>query len=409
MDLPAVNLESVANASNNVTEAAQKALEQNTLPGAISMGGGGGGGGAGEAVSGGVGSAVDAVKNVNISSAANAIQGALPTEITKVLGSVGKQMGAVGAGVKTAAAAVAGSGALDTAVKIAGSAGSAIGSAVAAIDTKILLQAGNIAMTVVGTSASVFPFLLPLQIALRDLGAAMQAAQFNKASSKILSDRCLECGKLAAEMGPKIAKVTSDTAEQARYLEELTKAINECTEFLAKFTKKGFLMKMVGWKNDDFSIQSLDNRVSAALQNLSVRLDGAQMDLQMADSKILNEMFLLMTKAGPPGASSNQLDPAILAEVAQKAGMDKSQMTGEMQELGLHLDAIEKGVNTALAKLEHIDEKLDEEFLAAQERDEALKQIVLQGQAEAAKRDKLALDHIMSLGGAGIKWVFSNP
>jgi hypothetical protein len=111
---------------------------------------------------------------------------------------------------------------------------------------------------------------------------------------------------------------------------------------------------MAGWKNDNFSLESLDKRVSASLQNLSVRLNGAQMDLQLADSAKLNELFILMAGSGPVGAASKDLDPGILAEVAQRAGMGKEEMVGEMQGLGLHLDQIEKGINKVFEKLEQV-------------------------------------------------------
>ena len=354
-------------------------------------------GGVGGAVTKGAGQAINAVSDLKLPEGLGTVgnlvgQGLDAMENVKVLGTVA---GAVGGAVGTAGAAVFN-----------------------ALDADTMAQVGNVAMQVIGTSAAVFPFLLPLQIALRDLAAVMQQANYNKASAQLLADRCTDCGKLAAEMAPKITACTSDENEQIRILEPLTGAVKESREFLEKFTKKGFLMKMASATKDNRTLSVLDTKVSTCLQTLSIRINGAQMDLAVADSKKLDEMFVMMSQAmgkGSSGSDPAQFDPQMLAEIARKAGAEsKEEMMAEMQGLGMKLDKIDKAVSAVLdkveiidQKLDNVDSKLDKNFAESAERDENLRQIMLQSAAESARRDRIALDLMMKLGGKGIDKKFS--
>jgi len=353
-------------------------------------------GGVGGAISSGVGKAVDAVSDIKLPEHLGTVghlvgQGLDAIENVKVLGTVA---GAVGGALGTAGAAI-----------------------VDALDADTMAKVGHVAMQVIGTSAAVFPFLLPLQIALRDLAAVMQQANYNKASAQLLADRCTDCGRLAAEMAPKITECTKDEHEQIRMLEGLTAAVKESREFLEKFTKKGFLMKMASATKDNRTLTILDTKVSSSLQTLSIRINGAQMDLAVADSKKLDEMFVMMSRAmGGANNDPNKMDPNMLAEIARKAGAEsKEEISSEMASMGLKLDQIDKAVNAVLAKvdvidkkLDKVDSKLDKRFAESAERDEEMRQLMLQNAAEAARRDRIALDLMMKLGGKDIDKKYSS-
>uniref|UniRef100_A0A7S3M5M1 Uncharacterized protein n=1 Tax=Spumella elongata TaxID=89044 RepID=A0A7S3M5M1_9STRA len=126
-------------------------------------------------------------------------------------------------------------------------------------------------------------------------------------------------------------------------------------------------------------------------------------------------MFVMMSQAMGKGGNPDEFDPTKLAEIARKAGAEsKEEMTAEMQGLGVKLDKIDKAVNAVLAKVEiidqkldNVDSKLDKNFAESAERDENLRQIMLQSAAESARRDRIALDLMMKLGGKGIDKKFS--
>ena len=357
--------------------------------------------------------AMNAVGDVNISGSLGAVGGAAGSAMkaidnADILKHVG---GAAGSAMK----------AIDNAdiLQHVGSALGTAGVAVAnALDADTMAQVGNVALQVIGTSAAVFPFLLPLQIALRDLASAMQLANYNKNSAQLLADRCNDCGKLAAEMAPKITKITSNENEQIRMLEGITASITESKEFIQGFTKKGFLFKMASAIKDERSLKILDAKVSSSLQTLSIRINGAQMDLAAADSKKLDELFLLMSQGCPKGPTNpSDMNPEILAEIARKAGMEtKEEISTEMQGMGLKLDEINKAINIVMVKVDIIDKKidtidtkLDEKFAESKARDEQMRQILLHNQAEAERRDKIALEMMMSLSGnKGVNRKFSN-
>ena len=277
------------------------------------------------------------------------------------------------------------------------------------IDAKLMTDVALVSASIIGTASAAMPFLLPLQFALKDLGIAVQSANYNKDSAKILAKRCEECGKIAIEMAPKIVKITKDQREQTRFLDELTNVINECTTFIEEFTKKNFLFKMLTWRDNNRTLSVLDNRVSAALQNLSIRINGSQMDLQVTDSKKLDELFVLLKSNGADKCSNmSQVDPTALVEIAKTAGLQsKEEITSELMRCGISLDKISNAIDRVERKLDVISDKMDDSLLKSEE----LKKLILLGQVEAAKRDQMQLNALMSLkaGGAAVQKKFSIP
>ena len=277
------------------------------------------------------------------------------------------------------------------------------------IDAKMMTDIALVSATVVGTASAAVPFLLPLQFALKDLGLAIQNANYNKDSAKVLAKRCEECGKIAMEMAPKIVRITKIESEQTRLLDELTNAINECSTFIEEFTKKNFLFKMLTWRDNNRTLIVLDAKVSAALQNLSIRINGSQMDLQAADSKKLDELFVLLKNNGADKCSNMaQMDPLALVQVAKTAGLEsKDDITRELMRCGIAMDKITNAIDRVERKVDVINDKLDDSLLKSEE----LKQIILLGQAEASKRDQMQLNALMNMkiGTAIVEKKFSTP
>jgi hypothetical protein len=282
---------------------------------------------------------------------------------------------------------------------VIGNVAGGIQSIVNSIDAKLMTDVTLASASIIGTASAAMPFLLPLQFDLKDLGIAVQSANYNKDSAKILAKRCEECGKIAIEMAPKIVKITKDESEQTRFLDELTTVINECTTFIEEFTKKNFLFKMLTWRDNNRTLSVLDTRVSAALQNLSIRINGSQMDLQVTDSKKLDELFVLLKSNGADKCSNmSQVDPTALVEIAKTAGLQsKDEITSELMRCGISLDKISNAIDRVERKLDVISNKMDESLLKSEE----LKILILSVQAEAARRD-MELKSMISSKGVGV-------
>jgi hypothetical protein len=289
-------------------------------------------------------------------------------------------------------------------------------SSVVTVDT--VAQVTSIALGVLGTAAAAFPFLLPLQIAMKDIGNAVQRATYNRETADILGKRCADCTVLAVEMAPKLEKITKNADEREESLKPLIEALDECTDFLNKFTKKGFISVMITWKNDDRSLMNLDKKVTNAIQNLSLRINGYQIDQQFEDSDKLDKIFKLMEKIPVEGLSQpTTIDPKILAEVARQAGCaTATEISSELQEVGFELEKIQSAVAEIAGKLDKIDHKLDDmtnllsQTLESQRKQDAeLKNMVMQSQAEIRRENQKTLQIMMQMksGGAAITKVFS--
>eukprot|EP01031_Cornospumella_fuschlensis_P048266 gene48266-59113_t len=130
----------------------------------------------------------------------------------------------------------------------------------------------------------------------------------------------------------------------------------------------------------------LDKRVSDTLQNLSMRVDGKQIDLQVSNAEKLDEVFLMLSKVTGNAASPESVDPAALAEVVKKAGAENVEaISSELQGVGFKLEEIDKALATLLAKFDSFGSKLDAMAQEQKDREMELKNILVHGQAEAKK------------------------
>jgi hypothetical protein len=289
-------------------------------------------------------------------------------------------------------------------------------SSVVTVDT--VAQVTSIAFGVIGTASAAFPFLLPLQIALKDIGNAVQRATYNRETADILGKRCADCTLLAVEMAPKLEKIIKNEGEKEESLKPLIAALDECTAFLNKFTKRGFISVMITWKNDDRSLMNLDKKVSSAIQTLSIRVNGFQIDQQVEDSERLNKIFKLLENIPAQGLSQpTTIDPKILAEVARQAGCTTAaEITSELENVGFELEKIQSAVAEIASKLDNMDHKLDDmtnllsQSLESQKKQGAdLMSMVMQSQAEIRRENQKTLQVMMQMksGEAAITKVFS--
>lgn len=259
------------------------------------------------------------------------------------------------------------------------------------IDAGTAAEITSTVMNVVGVAAAAMPFLLPLQIMLKDIGNAVQMATYNKEDAQILKDRCEDSTKMVAEMGPKIQKITDRENEREEMLKPFLTALTECRDFLKLFCDRGFLSHMFYWKKEGRSLVSMDKKLTNTLQNLSMRVNGHQIDIQVKQSEKMNEIFDLLNKVAGNVSEPNQVDPAELAKVLEKAGAkSKDEIMGELSNVGFKLDEIEKSLSRLSNKMDTINDNIVsmKDKLLSEQKDqfEDLRQIMLQSQEETLKR-----------------------
>jgi len=216
-------------------------------------------------------------------------------------------------------------------------------------------------------------------------------------------------------MAPKLNNIIKDAKEQERLLEPLVSAINECSEFLAKFTKKGFLMHVICATRDTHYLNTLDKKLTDSIQNLSVRISGVQMDLQVQDSAKLNQILDLIQNKVGDNRDPKSLSPDVIAEIAKQAGCaSKEALSSELENFGFKLDEINNTVNKALNLMEKVDTKMDKvldkveditELLEKQRADQAndrddMKEILREIQAETTHALEVSLAAMRSNGTA---------
>lgn len=256
---------------------------------------------------------------------------------------------------------------------------------------ELVLMTGHI----VGTAAAAMPFLLPLQMILKDIGTSIQQASFNVEASTLLAKRCCDCTKLVAEMAPKILLLSKNLDEQIRIITPFEDALKECNDFIKKFTSKGFLSHMFQWKKDQRKLSALDKKVTDSLQNLSMRVDGKQIDIQLATAQKLDELFdLFSNNVNSTTEVEKQLSPDALIEILTKAGCKgQEEITFELSSVGFKLDEIAKitqKISTKLdylsGKIEVINDSITTLVTSLNDRDDEFKELIMKNFLESQKQ-----------------------
>lgn len=117
---------------------------------------------------------------------------------------------------------------------------------------------------------------------------------------------------------------------------------------------------MFGWKKEGRTLSRLDKRITDTMQNLSMRVDGKMMELQIANSNKLDGLQIMLNGAIGDANDITAVPPEKVADILQKAGCkSSSEVSAEMQSVGFKVEDIAKGINFIANKLEKMDAKLD--------------------------------------------------
>lgn len=178
------------------------------------------------------------------------------------------------------------------AIEVVEAIGSGVSAVISAVPGEAILQAA-------GTLASAFPFLYPLHILLSTIGNAIRQAKYNRESANVLLERCLETEKVIGELAPTLAEIV---IKEIDIMKPLEKILEECLEFLKKFTQAGFMKGLwQGFKNtithsqDEHRLSLFDKRIVGAVQNLSLRISNQQLKLQVISAERMDRVFDLLS------------------------------------------------------------------------------------------------------------------
>jgi hypothetical protein len=221
-------------------------------------------------------------------------------------------------------------------------------------------------------------------------------------------ERCLETEKVIGELAPTLAEIIKTESE---ILKPLEKILEECLEFLKKFTQVGFLKGMwQGFKNtithaqDEHRLSLFDKRIVGSIQNLSLRISHQQLKLQVISVERMDRVFDLLSDKCQGKTNLEDIPPVVMAEIAVAAGCEESEeITKELEGIGYQLEEIKKAIDLISKKLEVIDSKVDE-----------IHSKLDQHKADQQKTHELQLQtleemrHIKGMAGITITQQFSN-
>jgi hypothetical protein len=280
--------------------------------------------------------------------------------------------------------------------------GSGVSAVISAIPGEAILQAA-------GVLASAFPFLYPLHILLSTIGNAIREAKYNRESANALLERCLETERVINELASTLAEIVKDESNLMKPLELI---LEECLDFLKKFTQAGFMKGLwQGFKNtishsqDEHRLSLFDKRIVGAVQNLSLRISNQQLKLQVISAERMDRVFdLLSDKCQGKGTTLADIPPTVMAEVAMAAGCDSpEEITHELEGIGYQLEEIKKAVDLIAKKIDVLDTKVDDLHTKLDEHS------VAQQKAHALQLQTLEeMRHIKSLTGVSVTKQFSN-
>eukprot|EP01041_Mallomonas_annulata_P007895 gene7895-16162_t len=384
--------------------------------------------GVGKTVGGAVSSVADTVKSSGVGNAVSSVADTVKSSgvggaVSSVADTV-KSSGFLNA-FSSAASAVSGSDVGGVVMGAVASVGGVASEVLNNVSSDDLENIAMIALNLIGTASAALPFLAPLQIALKDLGSAVKMAKFNREAARMLTQRCADCSVIAAELAPKISKVSKDPNEQKMMLQGLVDAVNECGVYLNKFTKKGFIMHIMGSTKDQHELSILDKRVTDSIQNLSLRLDGKQLDAQAANTEKLDEILMMIHGKMGGSNDTSTVTPDMIADIAKQAGCASAEaISDELQCFGLKLEEISADLLRSIGIMERVDAKIDltnnkldnvsdmiqSNALAQEERDKGLQTALLDFTSDSAARETKTLNlikEIAAMQGVNMTPVFS--
>ena len=265
----------------------------------------------------------------------------------------------------------------DNYAALAAGAGIVVGSALSAV--------GNLA--VIGASAGP-----PLSIALGPLGMAIggvvqaaSQAKGNKEEAAMLSERATDCGDKMAEVVNVCKSLPIDRAESVtRQVEHLTKTLEDVAEFLKKFSKKGFLGRMISGEVDASNFAKFDKKIAFHSNELGSALDLQNLMMQERLFAKMEEMAQLV--------QNQEKDPSKVAALC--SGLDGDELKNELGAISEKLDELfEAGKahhEAAMSKIDQATDRLSAEGKAHHEESmnaiaQSAEEIKAQGQAQTAE------------------------
>ena len=165
---------------------------------------------------------------------------------------------------------------------------------------------------------------------------------------------CVCCAKLQVALVLKellpVIKAAGKSAAVESILKKLQSHFTEMRKFLAKYSKRGYLSRLLRGDSDEEELRILDNTLTATLQSLSLAAGSAHLTISQKTFSEVTKISDLIKEKG--GAKAIQDDPQAIQEVAQAVGVPVEELQDEMREFFHELKASTGRIEAKLDKLD---------------------------------------------------------
>ena len=215
------------------------------------------------------------------------------------------------------------------------------------VDLMLSGEAVEAAMGVIGNLASVaerLPCVGPLIAPMRLIVEAAREARYNKLAAKSLANRVQELGAALFDL---LKAVQEPSPSLDLELQRLVPKLNQCRAFLASFSKRSYLGKMLGGHSDGMKLKLLDKDLTDSVQAISLSLGVTQVEMAERTFERLDQLEQLIKMSR--GSPQLEADSPVVAAIAQTVGIDIREVVGQLQ---FSLDAIATSQAEINAKLD---------------------------------------------------------
>ena len=252
-----------------------------------------------------------------------------------------------------------------SAIHFAKTVGSSFSGFIQNVDKEDLASAASTLLQLSGVVVSALPFGAPLGNALKLFGDAVKGASYNKAAASVLTRRVGEFLKVISDVILDISDAFEGKSEEI--IKPTLDAVKASQDFIVVFCSKGFLKAMMSSSKDQKKLIELDHGLQECTKNLGLLIGSKTLNLaKAADEKLdaLTKMMEQLQNAIPAGSNDPaQIDPQVLADIANKAGCAcADEIKHEMEGVGVKLEKIQECIDALGDKLTKMESRLEETF-----------------------------------------------
>eukprot|EP00960_Hanusia_phi_P077642 768722-Hanusia_phi.AAC.1 len=170
-----------------------------------------------------------------------------------------------------------------------------------------------------GDIAYACPMIAPVGLILVGVSNACKQAKYNKEQAEFMGERIEEISQTLKKLTANLMKKGAE--QSVSVLTPLLGILKDAFEFTTNITTKGFMKSLFTYTTDRKTLQHLDKQITDAMQALGLAIANEQLELSLQMDDKLVKMMELLEKGVPAGCKEPaQIDPKVLAEIAERSG-----------------------------------------------------------------------------------------